>query len=101
MSFITPPTETKGSKNSSLPASIPIFLKIKAEPIAPADNTTVSECNISSFPFLINLTPFIRLSSIIKPVISASSMNSAPFSIAMSTKCFPVHFASTGHPNAH
>ncbi len=32
MSFITPPTETKGSKNSSLPASIPIFLKIKAEP---------------------------------------------------------------------
>ena len=101
ISFKYPPTDTNGSKNNSRPASIPTLLKINVEPIAPADKTTVSEKIDFSTPSFIYLTPFTLESSTMTSVTSASAINVAPFSTASSTKSFPDHFASAGHPNAH
>ena len=101
ISFKYPPTVTKGSKNNWRPASIPALLKSNVEPIAPADNITISEKIDSSISFFIYFIPLTFESSTITSVTSASLINVAPSLTASSIKSFPDHFASAGHPNAH
>ena len=102
MSFKYPPTDTNGSKNISRPASeIPVFLKINVEPIAPAERITLLASMISSWPSFMYFTPLAFPFSVNTSTTSASVINVAPASTASSTKSFPDHFASAGHPNAH
>ena len=101
MSFKYPPTLTNGSKKSLFPASIPDFWRITALSTAPAQRITKSELMLCLMLSLMYSTPVIFLSEKITFVTSASVMSSAPFSIAISTKSFPLHFASLGQPNEH
>ena len=101
MSFNTPPTLTNGSKNSLFPASIPDFCNITALSIAPAARMTRSDSIDLSLPSLIYSTDLMDLLAVAIFITSAPVTSSAPFSTAMSTKSFPLHFASLGHPNEH
>ena len=101
ISLSIPPTVTNGSKNSLFPDFIPEFCNIMLVSIAPAESMIFSDFIVSLLLFFVYSTPSSLLFFIIIFLTSASVISFAPFSIALSMKSFPLHFASCGHPNEH